>query len=114
MGYRDDCRNRARHARHEPYLAMSHRLDRLLISEDGPLPVSHWNFTSIADDELIACCLWEYARESRTLALASAVHQMNTRRIRRDDAPEPKKDCSRSGPSRMHECESNFQAPRCA
>lgn len=71
---------------------MSHRLDGLLTLEDGPLPASHWNFTNISDDELIACCLWEYARESRTLALASAVHQMNTRHIRPDNVPEPTKE----------------------
>jgi hypothetical protein len=30
------------------------------------LPATEWDFTAIPDEELIACCLWEYARESAT------------------------------------------------
>jgi hypothetical protein len=35
----------------------------------NPLPECEWNFTSsrVPDAELVACCLWEYARESVTL-----------------------------------------------
>jgi hypothetical protein len=33
------------------------------------LPTSEWNFdeTKVSDTEVVACCLWEYARESATL-----------------------------------------------
>jgi hypothetical protein len=31
------------------------------------LPPVEWNFEKVPDDELAACCVWEYARESETL-----------------------------------------------
>lgn len=31
------------------------------------LPELDWNFDSVSDDELVACCYWEYARESAFL-----------------------------------------------
>jgi hypothetical protein len=34
----------------------------------GKLPHPHeWNFDNVPRDELVACCVWEYARESETL-----------------------------------------------
>ncbi len=30
----------------------------------SPLPAAEWNFDTIPNNELIACCYWEYARES--------------------------------------------------
>lgn len=31
------------------------------------LPPGEWNFADVPDDELAACCVWEYARESKFL-----------------------------------------------
>ena len=33
----------------------------------GPLPENDWNFDAVPANEIIACCVWEYARESQTL-----------------------------------------------
>ena len=46
-----------------------------------PLSPEDWNFDSVADGELIACCLWEYARESRTIKMAADVHWCHVRHI---------------------------------
>ena len=43
-----------------------------------------WMFDNIQDEELIACCLWEYGRESHTLSLAAADHWVRTRRWMKD------------------------------
>ncbi|MEO7414017.1 MAG: hypothetical protein ABIZ81_11745 [Opitutaceae bacterium] len=55
----------------------------------GPLPEATWNFSRVPDAEVVACCLWEYARESKTLRLASDIHTMNTRGIRPEGTPAP-------------------------
>ncbi len=60
-----------------------------LTGKHGPLPEATWNFSRVPDDEIVACCLWEYARESRSIALAAEVHQMNTRHIRPENHPQP-------------------------
>src|ERR1022692_3916499 len=31
------------------------------------LPEHEWNFDSVPDGELVACCYWEYARESASI-----------------------------------------------
>lgn len=63
--------------------------DPALISETGPWPETTWNFRDIPDEEVIACCLWEYALESQTLVLAAEVRQMMTRQFRRHETPPP-------------------------
>lgn len=40
-----------------------------------------WNFENVPKGELIACCLWEYARESNTLRLAADAHWCNVREL---------------------------------
>jgi hypothetical protein len=40
-----------------------------------------WDFSDVSDDEIIACCIWEYARESKTTALAADVCWCHTRHI---------------------------------
>jgi len=40
-----------------------------------PLRAEDWNFDNVPDDELAACCLWDYARESKSFALSS-VHKL--------------------------------------
>jgi hypothetical protein len=39
--------------------------ETLLVSE------LDWNFDNVPDDELAACCLWEFARESKSFAVSS-------------------------------------------
>jgi hypothetical protein len=41
-----------------------------------------WLFDDLPDDELIACCLWEYARESHTIGMAAAHWWLVMRRAR--------------------------------
>lgn len=41
-----------------------------------------WMFEDIPDDELIACCLWEYGRESHTLGMVAAHWWLTMRRAR--------------------------------
>jgi len=41
-----------------------------------------WMFDDIPDDELIACCLWEYGRESHTLGMVAADGWLHMRRAR--------------------------------
>lgn len=48
---------------------------------DGPLWEADWNFSRVPDDQIIACCLWEYARESASINLAAASHAMESRHI---------------------------------
>ena len=36
-----------------------------------PLREFDWNLDNVPDNELVACCLWEYARESETLLTAT-------------------------------------------
>lgn len=40
-----------------------------------------WDFKDVPDHELIACCLWEYARESRTIKMVSDYHWCQLRKI---------------------------------
>lgn len=60
-----------------------------LTGKHGPLPEATWNFTGVPDNEIVACCLCEYARESRTIAIAAEVHGMNTREIQPENRPPP-------------------------
>jgi hypothetical protein len=50
-----------------------------------------WDFSTIPDNELIACCLWEYGRESFTFAMLAADSWLNGRlfRLRRGEAIDP-------------------------
>jgi len=40
--------------------------------QNNSLTVIDWNFDNVPDDELAACCLWEYAKESKSFAVSSA------------------------------------------
>ena len=40
-----------------------------------------WDFDDVPESELIACCLWEYARESVTIGMAADLHWSHTRQI---------------------------------
>ena len=44
-----------------------------------PLAEEDWNFEAVSDGEIIACCLWEYARESSSIGLAAEIHWCHTR-----------------------------------
>jgi hypothetical protein len=46
-----------------------------------PLRREDWNFDLLPNEELIACCFWEYARESRTIKMAADVHWCHVRHI---------------------------------
>lgn len=50
-----------------------------------PLPLApsreEWDFSEIADAEVIACCLWEYGRESHTLGMVAADRWVRCRHI---------------------------------
>ena len=50
-------------------------------SEFGPDSPLNWNFDSVPDTEIIACCLWEYARESQTIAMKADLHWCHVRHI---------------------------------
>jgi hypothetical protein len=50
---------------------------------------SEWNFVGVPDEEIIACCLWEYARESPSLGLAAEEHQIRMRRLFKKMGPPP-------------------------
>jgi hypothetical protein len=45
---------------------------------DSPL---NWNFDSVPNDEIIGCCLWEYARESETITMMADLRWCHTRRV---------------------------------
>lgn len=45
----------------------------------NPLVEVDWNFDAVRDEEIIACCLWEYARESPTIGMAADLHWCNVR-----------------------------------
>jgi hypothetical protein len=49
-----------------------------------PITPFDWDFRRIADRELIACCMWEYARESRSLAFARERYAITMRRVTRN------------------------------
>lgn len=40
-----------------------------------------WDFTDVPDDAIVACCIWEYARESRTIATVAGLSWCQTRHI---------------------------------
>lgn len=48
-----------------------------------------WNFDDVPDDELAACCLWEYARECSSFATTSARHAEAMAAIRARTHPAP-------------------------
>src|SRR5205807_2724237 len=50
-------------------------------NEFDPASRLNWDFDSVPDDEIIACCIWEYARESNTIAMAADLHWCHTRHI---------------------------------
>jgi len=50
-------------------------------TEFGPDSPSNWNFDDVPDAEVIACCLWEYARESPTIRMAADIHWCHVRHI---------------------------------
>lgn len=53
-----------------------------------------WMFDDIPDEEVIACCLWEYGRESHTLSMAAADYWIRMRHWMKDayaDNPKLKK-----------------------
>ena len=56
-----------------------------------PLEREDWDFGDVPDDAIIACCIWEYARESKTIAMMADVHWCHTRDIshRRDYERDP-------------------------
>src|SRR5437879_12652811 len=47
-------------------------------NEFDPASRLNWDFDSVPDDEIIACCIWEYARESNTIAIAADLHLAHT------------------------------------
>lgn len=49
--------------------------------ETGPLTAHDWDFSAIPQSELVACCLWEYARESESIGHAAELHWCITRNI---------------------------------
>lgn len=61
------------------------------IDDFDPLYRQDWDFDPLPDEELIPCCLWEYARESRTIKMAADVHWCHVRHIihRAEYANEP-------------------------
>lgn len=50
-------------------------------NEVGPLSIADWDFSQVPSDELIACCLWEYARESASIGISAEYHRILMRRI---------------------------------
>ncbi|MBA3353712.1 MAG: hypothetical protein H0U23_15050 [Blastocatellia bacterium] len=50
-------------------------------SNEGPDAPEEWNFSSIPDAEIIACCVWEYARESHTIHRHAGLHWCHVRDI---------------------------------
>ena len=47
----------------------------------SPLAEVDWNFDAVPDNEIIACCLWEYARESITIGMAADEYWCQVRDI---------------------------------
>jgi hypothetical protein len=50
-------------------------------ANEGPDAPEEWNFSSVPDSEVLACCVWEYARESKTIALRADLHWCHVRDI---------------------------------
>jgi len=51
----------------------------------SPLTEADWNFDDVPDDEVVACSIWEYARESETIHRAAGIYWCNTRHISHRD-----------------------------
>jgi hypothetical protein len=49
--------------------------------EFGPASPLNWDFESVPDDAIIACCIWEYARESKTIAMTADLRWCHTRDV---------------------------------
>ncbi len=71
---------KARPQRRESPRKVERRRDPAIDDYD-PLTREDWNFDPLPDGELIACCLWEYARESRTIKMAADIHWCHVRHI---------------------------------
>ena len=54
------------------------------------LDESAWNFSNVADSELVACCFWEYAQESKTMrdAVKTAKRALASQGKPRPETPE--------------------------
>lgn len=50
-------------------------------AEHGFDSPAQWDFSQVPDSELIACCYWEYARESKTIKLMADLTWCSTRHI---------------------------------
>jgi len=48
---------------------------------DGLPAEFDWNFDDVPDDELMACCYWEYARESKLIAMKADLHWCHLRHV---------------------------------
>ena len=51
----------------------------------GPDSPAEWDFDPVPDSELIACCFWEYARESKSIKMRADLHWCLVRRIQHRD-----------------------------
>src|ERR1051326_27317 len=40
-------------------------------NQEAVLRRTEWDFDLVSDSEIIACCMWEYARESKTISMAA-------------------------------------------
>lgn len=47
----------------------------------SPVTREDWDFDSVPDAEIIACCFWEYARESKTIQMRAGLHWCQVRHI---------------------------------
>lgn len=56
------------------------------LDEFDPVRREEWDFDCVPDAEIVACCLWEYARESASITMASQIEWCNTRGITYRDA----------------------------
>jgi hypothetical protein len=45
------------------------------------LTEAEWNFAKVSDSEILACCIWEFARESPSIHLAADMHWCQVRDI---------------------------------
>ena len=49
--------------------------------EFGPDSSANWDFDGVPDSEVVACCVWEYACESRTIKMRADSYWCRTRHI---------------------------------
>jgi hypothetical protein len=59
----------------------SRRIKKDWWEELGPDSPLNWNFDRVPNSEIIACCLWEYARESPTIRMKADLHWCHVRHI---------------------------------